>query len=1001
MFLEMFSPKTVRVASIPCLYYFLGILPFSHFLFLQIHAFNLDADKPVIYSGPERSYFGFSIDFYLPGNGTPYLVVGAPKAQTEQVNVTEGGAVFLCPWAVGGSPCVLIPFDTEGNRNLNLALESMKDYKSNQWFGATVKADKDKLLACAPLYHWKYVTRYMVEKTSGLTPVGTCLIALQNFSSYAEYSPCRSTTVVINESKPIPSDRRYCEAGWSSEITKDGDIVLGAPVCYFGQGLIATTNIEQIVQTDQRKSPEAIISQQRQSTDAKGSKDNSYEGYSMALGEFSGDSIEEFLVGAPGQNDTKGSVIIMNSTNIKAIHNIIGEQVASYFGSAVAVLDINNDGRDDIVVGAPLYIIHSPDGQLHEVGRVYIYLQDQPGQFRQPQKLTGTYRFGRYGNALGNLGDLNRDGFNDVAVGAPFAGEDGNGRVYIYTGHASGLDQKPRQELMGPWASDSGSARFGFSLRGGSDIDANEYPDLIVGGYGVNKVAVYRARPVIRANAKLILNPDILNPQEKTCYLSQLGASVSCFIVQACITIEGHGIPQNMNLTAEIQLDINKQRSQQRTLFLHSSQTKQVFLFQPRNQRTPTCINFTAYLKNETELKDKLSLIVVTLNCSLQEMPMLSSDILTPVLSPDKYVLITKKARILLNCGPDNICIPALSLAANINKRRLFIGDTNPLTLIFTASNDGEGAFEAELHLPIPANADFIDVVRNNKSLSKLRCNLEMENEVRTVVCDLGNPMRNGTKISAGLQFTMHSLDQVENVTFITQIKSKNSEGSRSNAVHLNLMVASAAQVILRGVSLPEEVVLQFTDESLENPEMQNNTLPVMEHVYEEEAPSTKSPSTANIVRIRDNHKRDVSESEFPLEEETSFSMNCTRVRCTTIRCHIGLVEKGKGAVVNIQSRLQMEIFIKKTYKQFTFLSNANFMVKKMPYKVLPESPSTGTAMVNTVIVRRPPETSSPTPNWVIYVSVLGGLVLVALMTILMWKCGFFERKRPPTEDDE
>lgn len=41
------------------------------------------------------------------------VLVGAPKANTSQPDIVEGGAVYYCPWpAEGSAPCKQIPFDT-------------------------------------------------------------------------------------------------------------------------------------------------------------------------------------------------------------------------------------------------------------------------------------------------------------------------------------------------------------------------------------------------------------------------------------------------------------------------------------------------------------------------------------------------------------------------------------------------------------------------------------------------------------------------------------------------------------------------------------------------------------------------------------------------------------------------------------------------------------------------------------------------------------------------
>lgn len=60
-----------------------------------------------------------------------------------------------------------------------------------------------------------------------------------------------------------------------------------------------------------------------------------------------------------------------------------------------------------------------------------------------------------------------------MAVGSPFGGQSGAGCVYIYKGDRTGLSTQPSQILEGQ---PENSFRFGFSLRGGEDIDQNGYP---------------------------------------------------------------------------------------------------------------------------------------------------------------------------------------------------------------------------------------------------------------------------------------------------------------------------------------------------------------------------------------------------------------------------------------------------------------------------------------------------------------------------------------------
>ncbi|CAL8255953.1 unnamed protein product [Boreogadus saida] len=163
-------------------------------VFSTVWSFNIQADRPAVYRGPGGSYFGYSVDFYqaTAESNTMSVLVGAPKANTSQPGIVEAGAVYYCPWPGGADSCRQIPFDNANNRmiKVNGSREPL-EFKSHQWFGASVRTHKGKVVACAPLYHWRTV------KLSGeRDPVGTCYVAVQNFSAYAEYSPCRTNLIV-------------------------------------------------------------------------------------------------------------------------------------------------------------------------------------------------------------------------------------------------------------------------------------------------------------------------------------------------------------------------------------------------------------------------------------------------------------------------------------------------------------------------------------------------------------------------------------------------------------------------------------------------------------------------------------------------------------------------------------------------------------------------------------------------------------------------------------
>uniref|UniRef100_A0A8D3BGT6 Integrin, alpha 5 (fibronectin receptor, alpha polypeptide) n=1 Tax=Scophthalmus maximus TaxID=52904 RepID=A0A8D3BGT6_SCOMX len=930
-------------------------------------AFNLDVESPAVYSGPRGSYFGYAVDFYLADSSS--VVIGAPKANTRQVNVTEGGSVFYCPWNLGQSDCHAIEFDAEG--------------KSYAWHPDNVLS-----IACAPLYSWR------TEKdTPHSDATGTCYLSIHNFTKFVEYAPCR--TEISGE-----GGQGYCQGGFSADFTSDGKVVLGGPGSYFWQGQVISAAKEDIIKAYYPGYFMQSVEGQIQTKQVHSAYDDSYQGYSVAVGEFSGDQVE----GKPVK------------------------YMGSYFGYAVATTDINSDGMADLLVGAPMFMVRGSGGRLEEMGRVYVYLQRGPlnMELRLPH-ITGTQAFGRFGSTIAPLGDLNQDGFNDVAISCPFGGEDRQGLVYIFNGYSGGLREKPSQVIAGQWAAGTIPASFGFSLRGAKDLDMNGYPDLIVGAFGVNKAVLYRSRPIVNASASLTVYPTMINPEEKSCMVTSGNTSVP-------------SIYGGQNFQVEVQLDSRKHKQKgavKRALFLDSQQPLLRRSVRVRHGER-VCNHTKIYLRDEKEFRDKLSSIHVALNFSLDPEAAADSHGLRPILNYQTTDVIEQKAQILLDCGEDNICVPDLKLAVHGDKREVYLGDDNSLTLTFNAKNEGEGgAYEAELYVVLPPEADYSGIARNNESLTQLTCSFEMENQTRYLSCDLGNPMKSGTSLWAGLRFTVPRLkDTHRTVQFEMQIRSKNENNSHSEAVPYKLEVVVQAEVILQGVSRPDKVFFPPANWKVtKNYGAEQDVGPAVEHIYElvnngpsrishtllelrcplsvqghnllyplefsTEGPvnctadrnmnhlhlklqhtSTEPPILALKAQEHRVERRDVHRNQ--LAHLTNLS--CSNVECWSLRCKVGLLEKGTTAILKVRSRVWAE-----TFTEVGGIADS----LHTPTPGLCRQTLRARPQVVTPVVWNKPDIENSVPLWIIILAILAGLLLLALLIYVLYKFGFFKRSLP------
>ncbi len=200
-------------------------------------------------------------------------------------------------------------------------------------------------------------------------------------------------------------------------------------------------------------------------------------GTSVAIGDIDGDGRGEMVVGAPSENqdgeDYEGRAYIFASDG--SLMARLGPPGSAWFGSALAVGDVNGDGEREIVIGAPG---ETANGNFLQ-GRVYVFSGRNYGVLAAIDR-PGAGPWAQFGKSLA-VGDVNGDGIPDLAVGA-VEGRNasiGQGRVYGF----SGADGSLLFALDPPDPSDY--AAFGSSLAV-SDINGDGKDDVVAGAPGEN-----------------------------------------------------------------------------------------------------------------------------------------------------------------------------------------------------------------------------------------------------------------------------------------------------------------------------------------------------------------------------------------------------------------------------------------------------------------------------------------------------------------------------------
>jgi len=232
-----------------------------------------------------------------------------------------------------------------------------------------------------------------------------------------------------------------------------------------------------------------------------GAEASDQAGKAIALGDFDCDGFDDVALGAPYENwgsiadagavtvhysgggapGSAGATVLIQNGGVAT-----STEEGDTFGFSLAAGDFDGDGCDDLAVGSPF----EDWGSTQQTGVLAVLYGDASGISTSGAQTFGPGFFGIYGDAYARLGyavaagDFDGDGFDDLAVSAPYADADGvsgAGQVFVLTGSAAKLQDDDVALTQGQmFGADESNDHTGMALAAG-DYDQDGIDDLLIG----------------------------------------------------------------------------------------------------------------------------------------------------------------------------------------------------------------------------------------------------------------------------------------------------------------------------------------------------------------------------------------------------------------------------------------------------------------------------------------------------------------------------------------
>ncbi|XP_068168648.1 integrin alpha-11 isoform X1 [Antennarius striatus] len=813
---------------------------------------------------------------------------------------------------------------------------------------------------------------------------------------------------------------QMAQAGFSSHLVRDG-VLLGAVGAYDWNGAV-------LKETKQGKVVPLKSSYKKEFPEEL-KNHGAYLGYSVgSLVSSRGSQL--YMAGAPRFNHT-GKVIVFslkNSGQLTILQALLGEQIGSYFGSELLSMDVDGDGKTDVVVvAAPMFY-----SQGWEKGKVYIYSVTPQTSFilQGSLEVPDCCQNSRLGASLAQVADMNGDGFKELVVGAPLE-DDHHGAVYVFYGQEKTIQPRYRQRLSVA-ATHAGLQYFGQSLHGVMDVNGDGLVDLAVGALGA--AVIIWSRSVVRIQPKLTFEPQKVNIFNKDCRRG--GKDATCMSVSVCLSLDSRTktlSETRLDVAVWFSLLLDERRFPPRAILDESDRQQPRTLSLQAGRESCQSLGFSIQ-----ETTDYGHSIMVVLETGLQNPDK------GPVLDPDWPSTLKVEIPFWNGCEQEDTCVPDLilgtytdlmnvqqfcsasnravwSLCSHQGESDCYVVETGRRRMVVFAhlENQGENAYGASIHISTSSNLLFSRLIVKDQSDLQIECNSENRLDTQRS-CNISAPfMKPLSQVSFRVEFEFSRSVFLDHLQVVMTTTSEGEDGYPNDNIN-NILMPLKYQSNLLFTRDPNPPRFEITSPSSSSSWDMSDSLTFNLTYYFQDLgffPVKEILFRADIWAVTRQGNQLMNVTDYVIEQQEAGSqcslpqpraanqvtaedlshlsqLNQTNSEALAVQCRLKL-SASKEMKITIRGRLQLPVLLAVSFRSLKVMTAASIQIEASSPVFLQED-----TPVRQIILDLRKGEDYVIPVWIIIGSSLGGLLLLALLVLAMWKLGFFNRRRTPEEEE-